>query len=198
MRISEKQAEFIKEQIASACGRITPGIRETMDNNLLPIILWSPLKHTEFIIHCPNHDQIALQDTGLWNNHGDFRKPRLLYHLGQNVLLVAALYRCSVCGGKALYNATHPDIIGQIPKALAPPFHLFLKSGITREGYETIVNATLAGTPFKEISSIFARSHGFHVGLHGESEVGYKHSSPSYYFVRDCLLYTSPSPRDRG
>lgn len=189
MKVSEAQTSFIEANLHLATGKTTSGIIEALDNDLLSIILWNPLSDKDVTLYCPNHGTEKLGDTGAWTKEGEWRPPRLLYHVGQNVLLVSAVYKCTTCGGKSTYLATHPDVLTQLPHNKAPPFHIFLKSGITRAGYEMIVNAALSGTSFLQISAMFQRSHGFHAGLHGQGQSGEKHSSPSRDFIRDVFMY---------
>ena len=189
MKISESQAAFIEDHLHLVEGKATTGIVEASDNNLLSIILWNPLGNNHVTLHCPTHGRDKLQETGTWTKEGNFRPPRLLYHVGQNCLLVSAVYQCPTCGSNSMYLATHPGVLSQLPTNQAPPFHLFLKCGITRAGYEMIVNATLAGTSFFEIAAMFQRSHGNHAGLHGQCEGGRKHSCPSRQFIKDVFMY---------
>ena len=189
MKISESQSAFIEDHLHLVLGKGTTGIIEASDHDLLSIIIWDPLGNKDVTLPCPTHEKEQLRRTGIWTKREGKRPPRLLYNMGHNVLLVSAAYQCSICGCDSLFLATHPDILSQLPRDQTPPFHLFLKCGITRAGYEMIINATLAGTPFLEIAAMFGRSHGFHAGLHGKGQVENKHSSPSRDFIKDVFMY---------
>ena len=138
-------------------------IREARNSSLLSIILWNPLHEPEVTLQCPVHKDEELQTTGLWTHMGKLksRTPRRLYHVGENVLLVSAIYQCRTCGGDMEHDtlmAHHPDILHQLSKVNTPPFHLFNKAGLTREAYEFIINFALAGTSFCEIQESFGTS----------------------------------------
>lgn len=190
MKFSSKQLSFIDGHL----GNNTSSIIEARDSSLFSILLWNPLKD-EANLKCPDHGR-DLQDTGIWTHMRGMenRRPRLLYHLGENVLLISAIYRCPECGNefdKDTYMAHHPELLTQLFGRHLAPFLLFSKAGMTRQACEMVVNATLAGTSFAEITTSFDRLHGCHMSIYGkpeEEEVNMKHSSPSYKLCEDVFM----------
>ena len=189
MKVSDVQLKFIDEQLPLLSGKDLSKLIEAKDPKLLSILFWNPIVDEEIILVCPYHMEI-LQPTGKWAKEGDKKPPRLLYGINENTLLISALYLCPSCGVTSPFLAHHPDLMDQLPLTKPPPFQLFLKSGVTRMAYDEIVNATLAGTSFSGIASIFERSHGLHIGLYGEETAQQdKHKSPSNDFIMAVFMF---------
>ena len=189
MKVSDVQLQFIDAQLSLVSCNGLSNIIETKDPKLLSILFWNPIVDEEITLLCPNHMK-TLQATGKWAKMGDKKPPRLLYGMGENVLLISALYLCPGCGATSPFLAHHPDLMSQLPLTKPPPFQLFLKSGVTRMAYDEIVNATLAGTSFSGQAAIFERSHGLHIGLYGEEAAQQdKHKSPSNDFIMAVFMF---------
>ena len=191
MKLSQGQISFINRHLQSSSSNII----ETRDSSLFSILLFNPLKQEDVILKCPHHDH-SLVDTGVWTHMSSMaRRPRVLYHLGENILLISGIYACSVCGcdfDKDTYMAHHPEILKQLLGRHSPPFHLFHQAGVTRQAYEMVVTSALSGTSFVEISASLQRLHGFHIATYGRTEdanVMKKHDAPSWKLCQSIFMY---------
>lgn len=192
VKLSPEQMTFIDRHLSVN----TSSIVEARDQSLYSILLFNPLQEHGAILTCPSHGH-QLHDTGIWTHMRRManRRPRHLYHLGENVLLISSIYACSACGDdydKETYMAHHPDILRQLCGRHSPPFHLFQSSGVTRQAYEMVVTSALSGTSFTEIETSLQRLHGFHIATYGRSEdinVTRKHDSPSRFLCQNIFMY---------
>ena len=192
VKLSHEQMTFIERHLSVN----TSSIVEARDPSLYSILLFNPLQEHGAILTCPRHGH-NLQDTGIWTHMRSMgkRRPRHLYHLGENVLLISSVYACSACGDdfdKDTYMAHHPDLVRQLSGRHSPPFHLFQSSGVTRQAYDMIVTSALSGTSFAEIETSLQRHHGFHIATFGRSEdinVSRKHQSPSWMLCQRIFMY---------
>lgn len=191
VKLSHEQISFIDQHLDSSSSNII----ETRDSSLFSILLFNPLKQDNVILKCPHHDH-PLRDTGIWTHMSMAkRRPRHLYHLGENVLLISSIYACSICGSdfdKDTYMAHHPEIVKQLSRRHSPPFHLFHQAGVTRQVYEMMVTSAISGTSFAEIATSLERLHGFHIANYGRSEdakVTKKHAAPSWKLCQRIFMY---------
>ena len=189
-RLSHEQVTFIEQHLCTKSSSII----EAKDSSLYSILLFNPLQEHGAILTCPRHGH-PLQDTGIWTHMRSMRRPRYLYGLGENILLISSIYACSICGDdldKDTYMAHHPDLMRQLSGRYSPPFHLFQSSGVTMQAYEMVVTSALSGTPFAEIETSFQRLHGFHIATYGRSEhinVERKHASPSRFLCQNIFMH---------
>ena len=195
MKLSEQQVQFINNNLPDTSYQCQSSIVESKDPSVMSVIFWNPLSNAEISLECPYHVGEKLTNTGIWAHMRMKKPPRKLYHLGNNVLLVSSLYSCTVCGN-SIENSSHvahdAPILSQLPKNHSAPFYLFKKCGLTRLAYEFIINASLSGTSFHEISTSFKRSHGFHIAIHGKGDdevFKMKHQSPSNRLCEDVFLH---------
>ena len=191
MKLTTSQKQFIDGALVNREQVENSSIIWTQDPSLFPILVWNPLSSSKASLNCPEHEEQTLVDTGTWNYMEEFRGVRLLYHIGQNVLLISALYMCKLCGKRKAYLAHHKDVLAQLPEESVPPFHLFAISGVTLAAYDAIISGTISGTSFMEIHNFFERNHGFHIGRYGrdDSITRQKHDSPSGNLCHDIFIY---------
>ena len=108
VKLSPEQMTFIDRHLSVN----TSSIVEARDQSLYSILLFNPLQEHGAILTCPSHGH-QLHDTGIWTHMRRManRRPRHLYHLRENVLLISSIYACSACGDdydKETYMA-HPE-----------------------------------------------------------------------------------------
>ena len=156
MTLENEQISYINNKISEGVHN-DGNIIEPVDKNLMAIILFNPLMNQGIELTCPFHDSERLMFSGGWtHNSGPSHAPRLLYHVGGNVLLISAMYRCNMCKNKFL--AHHPRIMNQ--RGVEVSFHLLHKSGFTQASYDTVINLVQSGMTFTEVSNFFQRANG--------------------------------------
>ena len=116
------------------------------------IRLWNPLASES--LTCPIHKSNRLLPTEHWTSkNGRNLSPRLVFHLGRNVLFVSSLYKCEDC--LELWPASSPDILRQAKQVEGIlHFHLFHVIGVSKDLYSVIINGVKRGLSFKGIKEL--------------------------------------------
>lgn len=123
---------------------------------LLPkVLLWSPQEQFNCKIVCPVHKSPLRP----WQWHKDLtnkkgKRPRMVYDLFGNILLVQRIYSCILGRKVHKIQAATPDLMHILPSSIQVsfPIHLFQRSGCTKQLMHYVVNAIRQGVNFLKIS----------------------------------------------
>jgi hypothetical protein len=152
-KMDSTQKQFIKEQIACLKTDKTKHavVIEPKENNY-GLLLWDPITQLDKALVCPLHN-LALDVTDHWTQGENERhKPRILYNLGRNVLLVSRLYKCGLC--KENYRSHNEGLSAQLGHTLIP-YILLHRSGFTMKTFDLTISMIETGKSIIDIISVW-------------------------------------------
>lgn len=107
------------------------------------ILIWDPIVAFGISTLCPVC-ACCLESTCSWtSDRKNNFMPRKLFHIGSNVLLISAIYKCQSCGFVLAHDSRIDNVDTQ--QNHSPGFVLFHDSGYTAEAYDFIINLTHEG-----------------------------------------------------
>lgn len=147
-------------------------IGKTQGGFLLPkVLLWSPQEqYNACTLKCPIHTDVVLRPWQWTNNlNGDKEKrPRLIYDLFGNIILVQRIYLCMQGRKTHKIIATSPDLLNELPETVREvfPAKLYQRSGCSKQLISYIKNLITQGVNFLKITEgIGALNHELHTRL---------------------------------
>ena len=168
--IVEFEKDYSNERFHSVILPPISPVGKTQAEFLLPkVLLWSPKEQYNCHINCPVHNTPMKP----WQWTSDLsgkkgKRPRLIYDLFGNIILVQRLYIC-IRGRKThKVTATSPDLMSTLPAWLQNtfPIRLFQRSGCSKKLLEYVTSAVTQGVNFLKISeNIACLNHGEHTKL---------------------------------
>lgn len=137
--------QFIKESLkAQVSSLVVPDINGPF--KLLPSLnLWNPCHYSKIDLHCPFDGQV-LRDSEKWTDFESASnlRPRTVYGLTRNFILISAIYKCDFCDRKIL--AHDESLLKEaFSKGVSPNYILFKKCAISADLYDNIVNSAAQG-----------------------------------------------------
>ena len=145
---------------------------KTQGGFLLPkVLLWSPQEqYAVCTMKCPIHTDVVLRPWQ-WTknlNGNKEKRPRLIYDLFGNIILVQRIYLCAQGRNTHKLFAASPDLLNGLPETVREvfPVKLYQRSGCSKRLILYIKNSITQGVNFLKISEgIGALNHEHHTRL---------------------------------